>query len=635
LSKKHEPESARSVTINVLLIESRDSDVRYVREILSTANELFKQGPAYHLEVVGRLDKAFQRLAKGDIDVILTDLALPDSTGLDTFKKIDDYVPDLPVVIFSADDEKMAAEAVQVGAQDYLFKSKMNANNLPRILQYAFERKRIQRQVYQAEQRYRSVFENSAVAIILTDHHGAIVSWNSFTEKILGMNHDDLHLQSIQILYPAKEWEKIRFHEIQKKTDGRDRFETKMLRKDGTTIDGDVSISILKDPAGRQTGSITILRDITEQKRLEGLKDEFLSTVSHELRTPLAIIREAVSQIAEGILGKTNLQQKKFLDISLENIDRLTRIVNDLLDISKLEAGIMTLNREFIDIVAVVRKVCVSFEERARKKGVKLACSSDVSFVEIFADRDKIIQVMVNLIGNALKFTDKGKITVTLRNFPDRVECGIADTGRGIGENDLSGIFSKFQQFGRIIGPGDQGTGLGLSISKQIVELHKGNIWAESRSEEGSIFTFSLPKLAAEQTVMEKIGEKIGLAGSQKTSFSIIMASLNKGIRQKKKTEEQMDGKVLRFMESWAQHHLPKKNEIIFKGARAMIFYLPSTGKEDSLVVAGRVKQVAEDALAKWKIGDTLRLDFAVASFPDDGQTAGHLIDKLGILHPE
>ncbi|MFA7001850.1 MAG: PAS domain S-box protein, partial [Candidatus Omnitrophota bacterium] len=381
---QHDPAKNARETLKILLMEARESDVRYVREILSEDNEAVRQGPSYALEVVDRLDKALRRLPQGGYDVILTDLALPDSTGIPTFRKLYDAAPDVAIVILGGDDPRLAADAVKLGAQDYLFRSKLNANNLPRILQYAAERKKIQRQVHQAEQRYRSVFENSAVAILLADSRGAVESWNQYTEKLFGMKSEDLHLKPLASLYGTKEWEKLCLLRSQRTVGAQERFETRMVRKNGRLMDVDVSVSPLKTPAGKEAGSLTIIRDITEKKRLERLKDEFVSSVSHELRTPLAITREAVAQMAEGILGKTTAKQKQFLRISLENLDRLARIVNDLLDISRLEAGAVKLEKERLDLTTVLRRIVESFEARARKKNITTVFSATAG-LEVFA----------------------------------------------------------------------------------------------------------------------------------------------------------------------------------------------------------------------------------------------------------
>ncbi len=258
-----------------------------------------------------------------------------------------------------------------------------------------------------------------------------------------------------------------------------------ILRADATKV---------KDAQGKAMGAVILVRDITPEKELERLKSEFLSAVSHELRTPLTTIRESVSQVLDGILGQTTADQREFLTICLNDIDRLTRIINDLLDISKIEARKLQLKRTSVNISNLVKEVCASFASRAREKGLEIRADLSGDNIEVYADPDKIIQVFTNLVGNSLKFTSRGHIEIAVRDAPEMVECVVSDTGRGIAEEDLPKVFSKFQQFGREIGPGEKGTGLGLSIAKEIVDLHGGKIRVESKLNEWTRFIFVLPK---------------------------------------------------------------------------------------------------------------------------------------------
>lgn len=231
-----------------------------------------------------------------------------------------------------------------------------------------------------------------------------------------------------------------------------------------------------------------------ELQKLDDLKSEFINTVSHELRTPLTTIREVVSQILEGILGSTTPKQREFLSICLEDVDRLKRIIDNLLDISKFEAGEVKLKREEVDIVTLAKGVIATFSPKAKSMNIEIREDFPQQKAIGYVDKDKIIQVFTNLVGNALKFCDKGYIQISIMDKPEYVECCVSDTGRGISEDDLPKVFSKFQQFNRIDSPGEKGTGLGLSISKSIIELHNGKIWVESKLNQGTKFTFTLPK---------------------------------------------------------------------------------------------------------------------------------------------
>lgn len=267
-----------------------------------------------------------------------------------------------------------------------------------------------------------------------------------------------------------------------------------------------------KDLGNTQAATMNILEDLTEAKekldnytrelekkneelkKLDQLKSDFISTVSHELRTPLSITKEGICLVLDNIPGEINEKQKKILSTSKDNIDRLARIINSLLDISKIEAGKVELKCESSNLAELINKVILSFEPAARQKGLELKTGLEQKEIRLRVDSDKIIQVFTNLIGNSLKFTEKGRIEVRAADLGDRVECSVSDTGIGIAQENLPKVFEKFQQFNRVAGPGEKGTGLGLSIVKGIIELHKGTIRVESEIGKGTKFTFVIPK---------------------------------------------------------------------------------------------------------------------------------------------
>jgi len=229
-------------------------------------------------------------------------------------------------------------------------------------------------------------------------------------------------------------------------------------------------------------------------RELDSMKSDFISNVSHELRTPLAITKEGISLVLDGVTGEINPKQDKMLSTAKQNIDRLARIINNLLDISKIEAGGMELAREMVDMVNLVKQIAFSFQVLALEKQLEIRVDIPENAIDVFVDKDKIIQVFTNLVGNAMKFTRKGYIKISVRDRKDEVECSVEDTGAGMKKEDLAQVFDKFHQVGRTAGSGEKGTGLGLTIAKQIVELHGGRIHAASRFGEGSEFTFTLPK---------------------------------------------------------------------------------------------------------------------------------------------
>jgi signal transduction histidine kinase len=232
-------------------------------------------------------------------------------------------------------------------------------------------------------------------------------------------------------------------------------------------------------------------------KDLDQIKSDFLSTVSHEIRTPIAIIHEAVSLCLDGDGGKLQEKHSRYLNMAQNNIDRLTRLVTDLLDISKIEQNKLKLRKSSMDLWNTAQKIHNEYRPRAESKGIRLELDRQFSgdTLRFYGDEDKIIQILNNLLGNAIRCSALGgQITIRLIDEKDFVRFAISDTGIGISKENASKLFDKFQQIGRVDGPGYKGTGLGLAISKGLVEKHGGKIWIESELGQGSTFYFTLKK---------------------------------------------------------------------------------------------------------------------------------------------
>ena len=232
------------------------------------------------------------------------------------------------------------------------------------------------------------------------------------------------------------------------------------------------------------------LKQAREQAEIKSL---FVSTVSHELRTPLTTMKEGVSIVLDGIAGEINDKQRHFLDIAKRNIDRLSRLINDVLDFQKLEAGKMEVDMQRNDMNKVIEDVIETMASSANEKGLELIAKLDETMPMVNFDRDRIIQVLTNLVDNAIKFTEKGKITIATTGGDDTVRISVRDTGPGMKKEDLPKLFREFEQLSDSNERKTGGTGLGLSISRKIVEKHNGKIWAESEFGKGTTFYFELP----------------------------------------------------------------------------------------------------------------------------------------------
>ncbi len=221
---------------------------------------------------------------------------------------------------------------------------------------------------------------------------------------------------------------------------------------------------------------------------------ELILLIAHEIRAPLGIVKESIALVVDKVLGKTNEKQQHVLLTARKNVDRIDRVIMNLVDISKLDAGKMELQKESVDLMALIGQVLDSFHATADSLGLELKAVASGERVEVFVDKQRIACVLKHLVGNATKFTHEGHIEVIVERYDQGVKCTVQDTGIGISKENLSKLFGKFQQLDWVPGGGEKGMGLGLAIAKGIVELHGGQISAQSQPAKGSRFTFTLPR---------------------------------------------------------------------------------------------------------------------------------------------
>ena len=244
-------------------------------------------------------------------------------------------------------------------------------------------------------------------------------------------------------------------------------------------------------------GLVTILRDITREVEADRTKSEFVSTVSHELRTPMTSVKGYTDLLAMEAAGALNDAQRNFLNIIQENAARLTTLIDDLLDISRIETGRIKLSMSPIRIDDLMHSVVASMDAQIQQRGQKLMIDVPADLPAIMGDKDRLTQVLVNLLGNATLYTDEGgTIAIRAHEVESAVAVEISDSGIGIDPEDMSMIFDRFYRGESSRVQACQGTGLGLAIVKSFVEMHGGRIWVESQPSAGSTFTFTLPRAA-------------------------------------------------------------------------------------------------------------------------------------------
>jgi len=263
------------------------------------------------------------------------------------------------------------------------------------------------------------------------------------------------------------------------------------LTKEDETYHFKIKITPVKDKTKKSQLAVILLEDITHLKEIDQMKSEFISMVSHEFRTPLTSMNMGVDLLLEEDVGKVNEEQSELLKVIKEDCQRLNNLVNDLLDLSKIESGEIDIDFANTDIKSLFKISLKPFLEQAKKQEVKLL-TGVIGNIEAYCDVNKISWVITNLVGNALRYTEKDdQIKLDAKKRGSKIYISVADTGAGIPEKHQEKIFDKFV---RVSDDKDDntGTGLGLAIAKEIIEAHGGRIWVDSKVDEGSTFTFSL-----------------------------------------------------------------------------------------------------------------------------------------------
>ena len=361
---------------------------------------------------------------------------------------------------------------------------------------------------------YRLLIEGvSDYAIFALDAQGHIATWNPGAQRLKGYRAHEIIGKHFSVFYPEEDiragkppWE------LEVATaEGRLEDEGWRLRKDGTRFWANVVITALRDDTGTLVGFAKITRDLTE--RMEGqeraiqnarrlaevealsrAKSQFLASMSHELRTPLNAIGGYAELIEMGLGGSVTDQQREYLSRIRGSQQHLLRIINDLLNYSRIEAGKVNYDKEPVSLPAVIEAVTAMVGPQATTKGITIVRPPCGDVVAI-GDRLKIEQVVLNLLSNAVKFTPPGgKITVDCRFKDGKATLSVADTGPGIPLDRVDDIFEPFVQLGRSLSSGHEGAGLGLAISRDLARNMNGDITVETGAGRGATFTLSLPR---------------------------------------------------------------------------------------------------------------------------------------------
>jgi PAS domain S-box-containing protein len=268
--------------------------------------------------------------------------------------------------------------------------------------------------------------------------------------------------------------------------------EMQQLQVDGRTLRAHYAPVVTAN--NERFGGVVVYHDISREVLADRLKSEFIATASHELRTPLTSIRGYIDLLLLGTLGPLSQAQNDFLKVVKTNVVRLVELIDDLLDVSRAEAGEMRLKRESTDITEVLYEAGEALYTQFTSRSISLAIDVPENLPPVIADRQRLRQIIVNLVNNACKYTPEGgRVDVIVRNEFDKIRIDVRDNGVGITEGAQEHIFTPFFRADNPLREQAGGTGLGLSITKTLVDLHGGEIWFKSNEGEGSTFSFTLP----------------------------------------------------------------------------------------------------------------------------------------------
>ena len=478
--------------IRVLLLEDDREDAWLLRETLEEA------APGqFALEHVTRLAEAVRQIGVQRPDVVLSDLSVPDSQGLDTFLGIRDAAPETPIVVLTGlDDEGVAIRAVQEGAQDYLSKGRLDGPVLVRSLRYAIERQRVSH--YQAvlleRERFDTAISQMSDGIVVTDGQWAIATANRAASLLLNLPQDgcqgvllDEALQRFQV--------SVAVAELRTSAERAQAFD--IARPDTEPpLFLDARLTRLFDAAGRLVSTVLALRDVTEQRRQQEMRASFFMMVSHKLRTPLSVLMACLDLCKRLPPDRAAQQLAEVLSVCDSEVQRLGDIVQRLLEFKAVTTRDLQTGAEAADIAGVLAPAGEAVRRRHSGKRIEIASEIAAPVSHAACGPEHLSLVLDKLLDNAVKFGDKDPVRVSVAVESDRpgwIRFSVTDNGPGILHEYYDRIFEPFVQVEDLPTGQVPGLGVGLAMARQVVEAFGGSISVHSRLGEGSTFVFTLP----------------------------------------------------------------------------------------------------------------------------------------------
>lgn len=519
--------------LNILLIEDDEVDTELIERFLTQAcleckcreggdceGCLAQNG--YCVYKSSSLNEGMSLIVGNNIDVLLLDLGLPDVSGNQGLKKLRSLYPMIPVIVLTGLKEtKIALASLREGAQDFLIKGEFNGRELQRCIHYAIERNllKIKLEMTANELAHKSSILQSVIdymgdGVMVVDSNGMPTMLNPAANQLLDVNWMET---------PPGEWASVKPLNKRQKRSKVDQYgfpfsaalagevvdqEEYLVMTDKHPEGKYVSVTIrsIADESSDIEGCVAVMHDITKRRKIEQMKDEFISVVSHELRTPLTSISGSLGLVLGGVSGEMSTGVREMLEVAERNSSRLIRLINDLLDIQKLESGNITLSTGVLNLQDLIRASLEANDGYAKKHNVRLSLvDKTLGDVFIQGDEDRLLQVMANLLSNAIKYSPEDEtVTVTVNhNEKDGIIVLVSDKGPGIPDEFRDVIFDKFTQADSSTFRQKEGTGLGLSICKSILSLHGGDINFTTSPEQGTTFFFTLQALKGMESSVE------------------------------------------------------------------------------------------------------------------------------------
>ena len=362
-------------------------------------------------------------------------------------------------------------------------------------------------------------------------------------------------------------------------------------------------------------GRVILLKDITDEQADEKAKTEFIAAITHELRTPLTIIQNSVSNILAGVTGKINRKTKQYLETILSDCYRFGGLISDLLDMSKIETGKMSINPSAVDLRSLVENAIKTVNNTANEKNISFVRKFDRFVPAMCIDRDRISQVVINLLSNAIRHSkDNSSITVRVNDRKTDVVFSVEDRGAGIAPGMQKQIFNKFHQIGREAGAGYKGAGLGLAICNGIMEMHGGSIWVESEPGLGSKFYISIPKSDVTLVLNKCIKELASRVDKKGGQFGLISMQFN-SIGSEACINEIVH-EVIRKLLDRSDSLLENENDLVFRLSDTEVAFVYSDAKKIKQAQYNICKIIGE--IDSVSIGKAYELRMGIAQYPND-----------------